>query len=600
MNNDGNGDVLDANALMKERKEKMQLTSITLDDARYELDFKAGVKEYVVNLPDGRPTIPRISATAKEGRGIEIAQAYIPDGETEGNAYIKVTNGNDSAIYTVRFIRNISNGFVLQYDDRYEFPLEEKTGYTFSSDSDALTVDENGLMTAKKVTDSPIKVTATNGSDTKILTVDRIEKAHVNLFFITGQSNGQGCYDAVNYDGSTETVYEGQIAYPTQLAAVEKIGQHGRVYSYDVHPRKENQNLEKICDPSLTIPEAYTLYDMQDRAKQGHQASLGKTWYEMTGEKVVFLQSAWSGAPIESWLDPDRYEEAGGYGNVTRNFYKSTKDGYNRLLAVLEENYEIIRKVNFWCQGETAMTSHYDKEISNYIFSSNAAYDVTKLITDAKYYEYFMHLDADMRADFGLNYNGIMMVKTKGTPIDTAIIPIVSSHFALANSNKGIFTATRKFIEISRQYTSSDKTSEGYAFMGTDGNHYNQIGYNYHGKEAAENAFGYVFKSVTEDAAGVEIIANDGKTRLTQNDTVELKSGMTYRAGALSLPHYMSEKITWSSSNESIATVNEYGVVSAISSGKAVITATAESGKTQSFNVKTTVLNRKEETVPHQ
>ncbi|MBR5314065.1 MAG: Ig-like domain-containing protein, partial [Clostridia bacterium] len=589
LNDDGKIDVLDAIALIKEAGEKLKLKSITLDDSRYELDFKSGAKEFTVNLPDGRPAIPQINATANAGSKVEIAQGYIPDGEKEGYAYIKVTSGKDSALYTVKFVRDITNGFVLQYDDRYEFPLEDKTGYIFTSNDTALEVDANGLMIAKKVTDSPITVTATKGSETKTLVVDRIEKAHVNLFFITGQSNGQGCYDGVNYDGSTETFFEGQIAYTTQLKAVEKIGQNGRVYSYDVHPRSENQNLSKIGDESLTIPEAYTLYDMQNHAKQGHQASLGKNWYDLTGEKVVFLQSAWSGAPIEAWIDPDKYSEAGGYGVATRNFYKSTKEGYERLLNVLSENYEIIRKANFWCQGETAMTSYYDKSISNYIFGSNASYNVNNLITDAKYYEYFMRLDADMREDFGLDFNGIMMVKTKGAQTDTTIVPIVSAHFALANTNDGIFTATRTFIEIARQYTSTDTASEGYAFMGTDSNHYNQIGYNYHGKEAAENAFGYVFKSIVEDANGVEIISADGKTRLTPDDTIEVKSGMTYRVGALSIPRYTSEKITWSSSDENIAVVNEFGVVSPVSSGSARITATAENGAKQSFNVKTVV-----------
>ena len=36
-------------------------------------------------------------------------------------------------------------------------------------------------------------------------------------------------------------------------------------------------------------------------------------------------------------------------------------------------NYEIIRKANFWCQGETAMTAYYVKSKSNYVFSSDTA-----------------------------------------------------------------------------------------------------------------------------------------------------------------------------------------------------------------------------------
>ena len=590
-NEDGKVDVLDLINLVKEQNANgAYLENITLDDSAYTFGtFKRGVTEYTVELPEGRPNIPRVSAEAPEGFDIEISQGYIPDGQSEGCAYVKVTNGKKSTVYTVKFVRNIENGFVLQYDDRYTLPIAEE-GYTYASNSEALTVDGNGLMVAKKVTDTPITVTATKGNDTKTFKVDRIEKAHINLFFITGQSNGQGCYDGVNYDGSTETEFDGQIPYVTQLKTVEKIGQDGRVYSYDVHPRPENQDLSKIGDPSLTIPAAYTLYDMNMHAKQGHQASLGKVWYDYTGEKVVFLQSAWSGAPIESWLDPDRYEEAGGYGIATRNFYQTTKDGYNKLLPILDENYEIIRKANFWCQGSTAMTCHYDKSISNYIFSSDPRHDVTKLLTDAQYYEFFMRIDKDMREDFGLEYNGIMSVRAQGTTVKTELVPIASAHLALPNNNEGIFLATRKLIEIARQANSTDTTSEGYAFVGKDNAHYNQIGFNYQGREGAENAFGYIFKSPIENATGVEILATNGIDRLTPEDTIEMKAGINYRFSALSVPMYLSEVITWSSSDESVATVDKYGVVHAIGGGKAIIKATAESGAEQYFNIKVAAL----------
>lgn len=563
------------------------LESLELDDNNYTLTYSKYRNDYTVYLPEGHPAVPRIKATAADGLTVEIQQAYIPEGETEGKAYAVVSDGKGkSATYTVTFVKTERAGFVLQYDDRYTFTPDYRLGdgesFTFeSSNTAAITVDANGVMTAVSRTNTPVTVTAKVGdSVVDTLVIDRIEKAHINLFFITGQSNGQGCYDTVNYDGTTETEgNEWMIPYLDQLAAVEKIGGEGRVYSYDVHPRSENIK--------AGLPEAYNLYDMNNYQKQGHSAPIGRAYYDLTGEKVVFLQSAWSGAPIESWLDPDRYEEAGGYGLATRNFYQTTKDGYNKLMKLLSQNYEVVLKANFWCQGETAMSSYYDKSISNYIFSSNAAYDATKLITAEKYYEYFMRIDGDMRQDYGLDYNGIMFTKTKGAATDTVIVPIVSAYFGLVNNNENIFTATRKFIEIATQYKTGDPTKEGYGFMGTDGvrgNHYNQIGYNYHGKEAANNLFGVVYKRF-EPATGVEMIDNDGLTRLDSGDSLELRVTQEYRLGALPLPHCVDEKLTWTSANELVATVDSLGVIRGVNPGNTVITVTTESGKTQSVNV---------------
>ena len=73
-----------------------------------------------------------------------------------------------------------------------------------------------------------------------------------------------------------------------------------------------------------------------------------------------------------------------------------------------------------------------------------------------------------------------------------------------------IFVATRKFTEIARPASSSDKTSEGYEFIDTGDLHYSQIGYNYHGNEAATNFFGVVYGGPDYKATDVETY--DGTT----------------------------------------------------------------------------------------
>lgn len=558
---------------------EVYLDSLTLDDSRYSIgEFKKGVFEYNVGLPDGRPTVPRVQATAPQEFDVKISQAAIPDDATSGKATVVVTapDGN-KATYTVNFERSIANGFVLQYDDRYYFnagyhnDTGDKYIYT-SSDPDIISVDENGIMTAKKVADKEVTLTAHQGDMLKAtFVVDRVEKAHINLFLITGQSNGQGCYDSSNYGKDVEHI----VAFEDQIALVEKIGGEGRVYSYDVYPRSQNTDVYN---------QKGKIYDMELYAKQGHQASLGKTFYDLSGEKVVFLQSAYSGAPIESWLDPKRHkEEAGTYGS--HFLYTDTHKAYKNLLKLLGENYEIVCTANFWCQGETAMTAVYSKKKGDYIFSSDPAYNKSDLITEETYYKYFMMIDQDMREDFDLDYNGIMFVRTMGTEQRTKLVPIISAQFALVNNNKNIFVATRTFIEIAKMYKSNDKTSEGYGFIGTDNCHYNQIGYNYHGKEAGTNAFNTIFGVATNAAEGIEIISQDGVKRLDSSATLTVKKGGMLRLGALSLPHYVDENIVWSSNKEDVATVNEYGVIEAVGTGTAIISVTNESGKEQKIYI---------------
>ena len=270
----------------------------------------------------------------------------------------------------------------MQYDDRYYFNAgyHNDTGdkYVYkSSDPDIISVDEDGIMTAKKVADKEVTLTAYQGDVIKAtFVVDRVEKAHINLFLITGQSNGQGCYDSSNYGKDVANI----VAFEDQIKLVEKIGGEGRVYSYDVYPRSQNTDVYK---------QKGKIYDMELYAKQGHQAALGKTFYDLSGEKVVFLQSAYSGAPIESWLDPRRHkEEAGTYGS--HYFYTDTQKAYKNLTNMLGDNYEIVCTANFWCQGETAMTAVYSKRKGDYIFSSDGAFNKNVLIIEETYYKYFM------------------------------------------------------------------------------------------------------------------------------------------------------------------------------------------------------------------
>ena len=583
-NGDGTVNVLDVLYLMREQKTVgLRAQSITLDDDNYTLAFEENKFSYTVKLPAGRPTIPQVSATVSEGVELEVLQAYIPDGKTSGTASVIVSKNGFSNTYTINFVRDISNGFVLQYDDRYEFVPSQEGDYTFTSSNDEIvSVDGNGVMTANKVSNESVTITATSANKTETLVVDRVEKAHINLFFVTGQSNGQGCYDGVTVNGEGTLENPNQIFYDEQLATVVRPDEKGRVYSFDVHPRSENIKFYNY-DPAF---KENVIYDMHDFARQGFASPLGVDWYDYTGEKVIFLQSAWSGSAIEAWINPETHPtEAGKYSSRKLNFYETTKEGYNKLIPMLEENYEILRTMNFWLQGETATNAVYDKNKGDYHFSDEPTFDSSKLMTDETYYKYFKWIDEDMRREMGLDYNSILSIRSHGAKTRQTIVPIISAHFALCNENDDIFLAMRKVMEITRQYVDPDKTSDGWNFMGTDNNHYNQIGYNRIGIECAENAFKFAFYSRNAKATDIEIIDNNGKTRLEDNATLEIQAGTVYRLGVLSLPHYTSERVTWTSTDETIASADMYNAIYAKRAGRATLTVTTESGKSKSINV---------------
>ncbi|MBQ6702424.1 MAG: Ig-like domain-containing protein [Clostridia bacterium] len=579
-NGDGSINVLDVIALMREEKmADVRLSTLTLDDSTYSLDFNSNVLSYTVKLPAGRPGVPRVLATAPDGAEVEISQAVIPDGQDFGYAKIKVTDSDDNSnLYTVKFEKAEENGFVLQYDDRFEFSSDYalKDGETLtyvSSNSDVVAVSDNGLMHAKAVSNEKVTVSAMVGGQTvDTLVIDRVEKAHVNLFLVTGQSNAQGCY-------ASTTANDPELC-AEQLAQVEMIGRDGAVYSYDFHPRKSNTEVYKL---------RYTLYDMNTVAKQGFQSSLGKRWYELSGEKVVFLQTAYSGAPIQSWLDTETQPEAGKYGG--RNYYDDTQQAYADLMPLLEDNYEIIRTANFWNQGGTAMVSVYSHERGDYITSSDAAFDPSKLMTDDEYYTLFMLMHEDMKRDFGIEFCGIFLnrvtpgatsAENKALQSHTDMVPIRSAQYGLHNTVPEVSLVSR-VGDYAKRTTWTDKTDPGWGFVDTDNTHFTQIGYNERGRVAAENAFNIWVGDV--NAESVELVAENGRDRLTSNDTIKLKEGEDYRLAGYALPEASGAKTTLTSSNPAIVSVDKYGVVRALAAGDTVITATTDNGKTASVKV---------------
>ncbi|MBQ6701389.1 MAG: Ig-like domain-containing protein [Clostridia bacterium] len=581
LNNDGDVDILDVIQAVKEDSiTGPKLTSLSLDDSDYSLAFSDTRLSYTLKLPAGRPRIPKVSATAAAGCDVTVEQATIADTENFGAARVTVSDASGKTVYMVKFERaEVEDTVVLQYDDRFNFTpdytLKDGESFTFASeDTSVISVDNNGVLIAENVSDTPVKVKAYVGeTEVDTLTVTKVDKAQVNLFLVTGQSNAQGCYD-FNENSSLN------ITASDQIKAVERPEVSGRVYSFDVYPRSGDN------------PEAYavkgTLYDMAEIPRQGFASALGKTYYNLSGEKVVFLQTAYSGAPIERWLDPAVH---GSLAETNNNYYQGTQTGYASLMTILDENlYEINRRENFWLQGETCMGSIWDYDANTW--KSPGAGET--LFTDEDYTNMFLKVHNQMINDFGITSSHILLARAHGVAnnadvnVKAYINSVRAAQYSLGNNYDDITVVSRlsdyAVIGYSKYIGTPYEPYMGY--MGVGNVHYNQIGHNANGRIAATNFFKSIDVDTNSVANSVEIIDTNGIDRLNAETLFEIEIGDTKRLAAFALPEYSLENVAWSSSNEKVAKVNEYGLITVVGTGDAVITAISESGAKASVNVK--------------
>ncbi len=561
VNGDGVVNILDVIYKMRGKS----VGSISFDDNRYSIDFDKNTYTYNVTLPEGRPRIPYVSATADDGVSVDIKQATIADDEASGKAVVTF-DGN--TVYTINFVRESSGGFALQYDDRYTFTPDYTLGsgesFTFaSSDSSVASVDAaTGVITAVNVSNNPVTITASAGGNVvDSLVINHIDKARLNLFFVTGQSNAEGCYDKLD----SET-YEGVGAVELpQVVLPEAQGQVYNINSYN--SRVENPR---------TVD---TWYDLYNTPRQGMASALGTTYYNLSGEKVVFIQSAYNGSCIESWL------EAGSEDSTTHsgyNHYTSTLRSYNYLMDYLSDKgdlYELNHTANFWLQGETCQSMNWDFSQKTWVSASASG---RPLMTDQEYYDYYVRIHEQMERDFGLEYSGILLARnhssiSDSTGVRSAISAIRASQYTLGNLRDDIAVCSR-VSDIALMSSSSQTSAEGYGYMGVKSVHYTQKGHNANGVTSAQNYFYSIDADTDSTATSVEIIDTDGLTRYNSNSVIELEMGATKRLAAMALPEYSAEEVSWSSSDEQIATVSEFGLVEAKGIGEVVITATAGNG----------------------
>lgn len=555
------------------------LASLTLNNGA-SINFSSDEGSYVVVLPTGRPAVPQITATATdEGAEVTVYQAMFPNDATEAFGRVDVALGEESNTYWVKFIKHESAGFVLQYEDRYTFTpdytLADGESFTFeSSNTGVISVDGNGILTVKKVSDEAVTVTASvNGEVKDTLVVSHTDHSQMALFIVAGQSNACGTFDDAG------------------------------------NPLDYSKQTDPICpDPGVSLfmsvlyasPAQSDVYDMAEHKPWGFSPALATKWYELTGEKTFIIQGAVGGAPIEVW-------QKGGdkYAAVKANLYDGTLTAYNQVMATYGENsnYEFIRTGYFWLQGETGQSALWENETWNFNVSDSA------LQTGEEYFDIFMENHANFQKDFGAEFGSIAIVRSlygvcseesQKLGLLTDLVPVRAAQYMLnSNTDRTVFVASRigeiaapKYSKPSSGRIEHDPTLPGYGYMGVYNLHYSQEGYNAEGTQLAIGTYNMLCATVDRTATGIEVLASDGRTRLTDGATVQVSRQNGYQLAAAVLPLWAEgTSITYTvTEGANICSVSSHGLVTfndGVSAGKTakVAITNEENGFTLTVNV---------------
>lgn len=486
-------------------KDKPALTFLQVGQTQLQLQHD--VLEYEVSIPVGHPPVPRITAATDDG-DVSVRQAMFAPGEPQTYASVTVRKDGAERLYRIHMKKDPALGFVLQYDDRCRFSIpdgEHEGGpLEFRSTNPAvLAVEDEGVVHAVGRSREPVCIHAVkDGSIRHTWTVDRVERAQINVFLIVGQSNAYGAYDQNT---------------PTGVAESERPCP-GTSYCLDV--------------TDLNITEG--VYDLS-KGRRGFSPALGKRWYELTGEKTVMIQTAVCGSPIERW---EKNEPQ--YGG--QSFYERTVRARQYLADTYggtDSNWEVLRTGAFWCQGETG-EAHLWKD-------GHWNWNSPVVMSADTYYRKFLGIAADMKEDLGVDFWSIMLVRTlakKSTPeslrlgLLTDLVPVRAAQYAIHNTTDPSISIMSRLCDVARMESSDDKTSPGYAFTGNENLHYTQKGYNAQGNELAENTYAALSPTVDRTPRRIEVLDSDGRTKLQDGAVLKIGKGCIKQIAAIMLPLY--------------------------------------------------------------
>ena len=546
-----------------EEKPVPKLTS--LEVAGESIAFDPETNEYTVNLPDGHPVIPDVSAKAGEGAEVKIIKGTIAAGENEGKAEVTVSSPNGINRYTVRFVKNAEKGFSLQYADVYDYkpdytPAEgEKLTYK-SSDESIVTVSDNGKVTAAAVSDTPVTVTAYAGEkEVGTLKIDRIEKAPINIFLVIGQSNAFGWHDTPSGVNQQKFFRDESRKFDKPLP--------GTVWADDVTTSYDDYKFSGMYD----LGEA--------KGCSGFYPALGKEWYALTGEKSLMLKTAVGSTPIEAWTaDPElQFFGIDLYGMTVERF-----NYYKDMFSAADSGFVLNRIYAFWVQGETCEEFVYDPSEHtwdskngqrNYKYKGDWKAPASKkdLMTADQYTAYFMSMYESFVKDIGLEFIGILPVRSmtgvssKENLEEQQLVDLVApraSQFAMNFAGKGNIAIVTLVTDIARTESYPDKNAEGWGYIGCFNIHYNQLGYNAIGKDSALNAARLLTAYEDKKAEQIRVYDTNGRDIIENGTSIRMECGSTKQITAIVLPLYAEARaLTFTPSDPDAVKIDANGLI---------------------------------------
>lgn len=297
--------------------EAPRLTSLGVPG--YKIKFTPEKRYYEVELPAGNPIVPDVWATAVNGIEIKVTQACFMSDKNEAMSRVTLDDGDYKNTYDIKFIKTEDKGFVLQYDDIFSFVPDysikekDKLTYTVEGGGYNLSVDSNGNVRVVGVSDKKAVITGyVNGKEFGKLTVDRTEKAVLNVFIVAGQGNASG--EGGNAQESTKTI-------------------PGTAYTVELNDRTN------------------TMVDLTN-GRQGFSPAIAQKLYSLTGQKSLFIQTSLSDVSITKW-------------NEEGEAYKTAKariEGVTEKLKASDSNYTVRSTVCLWLHGEWDIANEMSSE----------------------------------------------------------------------------------------------------------------------------------------------------------------------------------------------------------------------------------------------
>ncbi|MBR5782969.1 MAG: S-layer homology domain-containing protein [Clostridia bacterium] len=455
--------------------------TLSISDIEFDMDVTAvsnGSGKYTVKLPDGRPRIPQITCT-----GGEVVQAFMPDTATEATATVT----KDGATLTVTFVKDASQGFVLQYNDRYTWnPGEGKWTFT-SSNKGVASVNNSGEITINAVTenlsipeaDKAVTITATAGSTTKKLTITKTIRAVLGVWMLTGQSNAAYNYNDKN---AAEVPAEGTALYYGPVSGVSASG----------------------CTSDFT-----EMNNNGRAAVGGTEPGIAKALYEKTGEKILILNAAIAGTAIGRFLPGVSTDRSSDTWALINEIYQEAYALWNK--ASFQQNYEVTVRSYFFLQGCAEVSSNWTKHYDGFAVTKNAK----AFATLGQTYGVGTHTFHTYMTDI-LDFDYCMNIMVAWRPVGI-VTSTRTAQFKLAEDLDDYFNVSR----LSQTLSQAEST------LRFDELHYTQSGKNIVGLNAGANAARiYTGNTCIEAAEGA--IAFFNQIPYENGDTVYVKAGDFY------------------------------------------------------------------------